>query len=323
MKLSSFENDVDPVIVQRGKEYFQTNKIKTVQETIESTFEFKVEGAKMYKVVVKLKEGKDSLLETTCDCPFESGPYCKHQVAAFYFLAENRVDTGDGVVFTSIRLALSNFYKNELIEMLVDLATKYPGERKAILSKYVDNRLYPDLRYLKMSFIEKIESTLKEKRHMDSYQVMDLTDDLAKLVDITSDIKNSETYFNVLLFFYTEVVMLREVTEDTFGSIDALLMYLVYEMKHRQSQPLMITHKQKLEVIISLYLTLDNRLYIKHTTDAVLLLSTFKDHMAEEDARTAFIRIIEKWMTICTKIGDEVNYEKLDELKGYVEMWDV
>ncbi|OJF94022.1 SWIM zinc finger domain-containing protein [Alkalibacterium sp. 20] len=321
MKLSTFENTVEPIIVERGLDYFRRNMIKEVLKKNESHFEFEVKGLKRYTVVVRLKEDKDTVSETSCTCPYETGPYCKHQVAAFYYLNENKVKDNDLIFFANIRLYLSRLYKNELIEMLIDLAEKYPAERKFLLSKHAIYRLYPDLRYLKMTFVETIVSYLGEEPIVDPYNIMDLTDDLAQVIDVAKEIDDAEVYFNTLFFFYTEVVMLKKVTDDKMGSLDPLLMYILYETKQRLSLITMVSHEQKLKIMIILDLTTDNQLYIQHMSDTVRLLSAFKDHLEEEDVRTSFISILHKKMDSCINIGDKRNYAELRELKSYVENW--
>ncbi|WP_423189265.1 SWIM zinc finger family protein [Alkalibacterium sp. f15] len=321
MQLSTFHNEIDPIIVERGLDYFRRNKIRKVLKKNESYFEFEVAGSKTYTAVVRLKEDKDTLSETTCTCPYDAGPYCKHQVAAFYYLNENKIQTDDGIFFANIRLNLSRLYKNELIEMLIDLAEKYPAERKYLLSKYALFRLYPDLRYLKMTFVETIVSVLGKGPVIDPYYIMDLTDDLAQIIDIAEEIEDAEVYFNIMFFFYTEVVMLKKMTNDTLGSLDALLMYILYDLKQRLSQTTMMSHTLKLKIIVSLDLTLSNDLFVQHMSESVKLISAFKDHMEEEEVRKRFISLLHKRMTICIQSGDEGNYADLLELKSYVEKW--
>ena len=117
MKLSRFENEVDPVILERGLEYFKRNKLKKVLKKDDTHFEFEVEGTKNYIVVVNFMDERDTLQETTCSCPYDQGPYCKHQVTAFYYLLENNMETEKGAVYGNLRLSLSRLYKNELIEI--------------------------------------------------------------------------------------------------------------------------------------------------------------------------------------------------------------
>lgn len=321
MKLSEFQKDIDTKILDRGMDYFKKEKILDVRKEDELCYTFTVQGTKRYTVIVKLKEDDDTLIETMCDCPYHTGPYCKHQVAAFFYLQYSAVAEGSDSNYANMRLSLSRLYKNELIEMLIDLSSKYPSEKNHLLTKHKKYRLYPDLRHLKMTFVEKIESYLKGGAKLNSYTLMDMTDDLAQLVDITKEIDDPNLYFNTQFFFYTEVVMLKDYTNDQFGSIDALLMYIIFEMKQSLTHYLTIKPAQKLNIISTMDLTLDQPLYHTHTRETVQLVSTFKDQLEEEAVRNRFITVVKKRMNSCIAAGDEQSYDRLNQLKSYVEKW--
>ncbi|OJF94014.1 hypothetical protein [Alkalibacterium sp. 20] len=82
----------------------------------------------------------------------------------------------------------------------------------------------------------------------------------------------------------------------------------------------MVSHAQKLKIMIILDLTTENQLYIQHISDTVRLLSALKDHL-EEEVRTSFISILHKKINACIKIGYKRNYAELRDLKNYVENW--
>lgn len=87
MKLNYFENDIERKIVVRGYEYYENNYVTSVKETEHNVFEAKVEGAELYTVEVELDE-QANIIDTQCDCPYDLGNYCKHQVAVFLTLRE-------------------------------------------------------------------------------------------------------------------------------------------------------------------------------------------------------------------------------------------
>lgn len=321
MKLSEFETEIDPVILERGLDYFKQDKIVDVKKEDDRHYTFTVEGTKPYTVTVTFGEDRNTISHTHCDCPYEKGPFCKHQVAAFYHLSVRLGLSSIGVNDTNLRLSLSRLYKNELIELLVNMATKYPSEQENLLMKHAKYRLYPDLRYLKMTFVEKIEFYLNARNDLNSYTLMDVTDDLAQVIDIAREINELVLFFNTQLFFYTEVVMLKEYTKDQFGSIDALLTYIIFEIKQRLAQNPLITPAKKFNIVITLELTLDHKLYHKHMQESVQVISAFKDYLEEELPRKRYVALIQKRMTLCKELGDAVNYKELEQLKQYVEQW--
>lgn len=321
MKLSNFENEVEPEILNRGLEYYRRNKLKKVLKKDDTYFEFEVAGSNNYIVTVNFEEDGDTLIETSCTCPYDQGLICKHQVTAFFYLLENKVETEKGTVYGNLRLSLSRLYKNELIEILMEQAAKYPAERKTMLSRFIDFRLHPDLRYLKMAFVDTIKSYLFAGHQLGSYELMDLTDDLAQITDIARKIEEDETYINTLFVFYTEALAIKTFTSDTLGSIDALLQYILYDLKQRLSQISRETQTEKLKLIISLDLTLAHDIYSDFMAEGILLASAFKDHLEEEDARKQFLFLLRTKMSHCITTGDEQHHAELLELKSYVERW--
>ena len=50
-------------------------------------YTFEIEGSENYQVAVQLNDFGD-IVYSECDCPYDFGPICKHEVAAYYELAE-------------------------------------------------------------------------------------------------------------------------------------------------------------------------------------------------------------------------------------------
>jgi hypothetical protein len=102
MTLQNFEEYVDEVIVRRGDEYFDTNAVIELEEIDEGRWSALVEGTEDYEVRVSLKG--DVIVESSCDCPFDHGPVCKHEVAVYYAIREH-VRGGDANFGTNVKPA--------------------------------------------------------------------------------------------------------------------------------------------------------------------------------------------------------------------------
>ena len=76
MELKTFENEMDPVIAARGRDYFRTGRIGTVEEIAPGLFHAAVDGTTLYDVDVRMR-GK-RVVSAACSCPYDKGPYCKH-----------------------------------------------------------------------------------------------------------------------------------------------------------------------------------------------------------------------------------------------------
>jgi hypothetical protein len=88
MKIQEFEPRIDERILLRGYEYFKNGKLTDLQnEGIR--FWATVHGTDDYRVEASVDEGGE-IVDSACDCPYVDGEYCKHEVALFYAIREQR-----------------------------------------------------------------------------------------------------------------------------------------------------------------------------------------------------------------------------------------
>ncbi|MDQ6481044.1 SWIM zinc finger family protein [Dyadobacter sp. LHD-138] len=90
MNLKNFQTQISPVILQRGKAYFDEGSVSILEEEENGVWCAEVEGSEVYSVEVELI-GNDEIEGYSCDCPHDAD-VCKHIVAVFYEL-KTRVKT--------------------------------------------------------------------------------------------------------------------------------------------------------------------------------------------------------------------------------------
>ena len=86
MQLFDFEKNITDVILSRGWDYYKYGYVKTINQD-KKLYTAIVEGTNDYSVTVELDED-GSILHSECNCPYDMGPYCKHEVAVFYALKD-------------------------------------------------------------------------------------------------------------------------------------------------------------------------------------------------------------------------------------------
>ncbi|GEK90695.1 SWIM zinc finger family protein [Alkalibacterium kapii] len=322
MRLTTFEDAIDPVILKRGLDYRRREKIMTVKKQSDTSFEFQVSGTKAYIVSVVFDEDRDTISSTECSCPYDRGPYCKHQVAAFYYLLENKSEYQGTISYEDLRLKLSHFYKNELIGLLIMQIKKYPAEKEILLNKYYTQRNYPDTTYIKREIREVINYYFDTyPTGLNSFHLMDLTDDLGELVDTARRLKGLVFYFDLSLYLYTEILILKSFTKDSMGSIDALLIYTLRDIGRKFTSIQGDTDKNKQTVFAIIEQAMQAPVYMKRLTHTVILLSTFKDHLVEPGARKIYLSLVDQTIEHCLTTNDKDNYERLNNIKQYVKKW--
>lgn len=159
MNLKNFENYIEKKILARGYDYYENNYVTSVEETEENVFEAEVEGTELYTVEVELDD-QANIIDTQCNCPYDMGDYCKHQVAAFLAVREmiNNLSKGQDQISQNsgdsesvyksqdsenrkapnIEKILSDRTKDELVEFLLDLASEYEEIKRRIELNFDD-----------------------------------------------------------------------------------------------------------------------------------------------------------------------------------------
>ncbi len=82
LTLDNFEQLLDPVIVDRGLDYFNEGTVHNLEQSSNGLWKAAVQGTGKYRVSVRTKESE--ILDWECNCPYNMGTVCKHVVATLY-----------------------------------------------------------------------------------------------------------------------------------------------------------------------------------------------------------------------------------------------
>lgn len=100
MNLLDFEKHMDGIILARGREYYRSDCVKSVEKKDKNNFTAVVAGTYDYKVTIGLGDDGDVLF-SDCDCPYDMGPHCKHEAAVLYALRETFKNDLAGLIVDS------------------------------------------------------------------------------------------------------------------------------------------------------------------------------------------------------------------------------
>lgn len=81
ISLSSFEQAIDEVILNRGLNYFTKGAVKEFAESSAGEFIARVYGSDVYTIHLTIKN--DKIVYQDCSCPYD-GEVCKHVVAVIF-----------------------------------------------------------------------------------------------------------------------------------------------------------------------------------------------------------------------------------------------
>lgn len=140
MNLTNFKNFIDKTILNRGYDYYLEGNVLESHELGDNEYRFYVQGSDDYGVVVKIDENGE-ILDSYCDCPYDFGPICKHQVAAYYELLERMNDMDDrergkATRQPEIQEVLQQLSKEDLIQIIVDITEKDLTLEKRLIVRY-------------------------------------------------------------------------------------------------------------------------------------------------------------------------------------------
>ncbi|HMQ70509.1 MAG TPA: SWIM zinc finger family protein [Ignavibacteria bacterium] len=94
MNFKNFEENIDKVILDRGKIYFKNGYVTSLEEKVSGIWNAEVEGSDDYKITIRCD--KNTIKSWDCDCPYDMGNICKHVAAAIYAIAEQKGITVKG-----------------------------------------------------------------------------------------------------------------------------------------------------------------------------------------------------------------------------------
>ncbi len=125
MNLKNFQQTVEPQITNRGFHYYEDGAIEDIEQVEKGIFVATVQGSEEYSVTLKIDK-QLNILSHSCDCPYDWGTVCKHEVAVMFYVKKEQLynqPIGNGPL-SKIKQDLQKLDKKELLEILVDLSQK-------------------------------------------------------------------------------------------------------------------------------------------------------------------------------------------------------
>jgi hypothetical protein len=136
VKLTSFEEYIDDIIIGRGKDYFLNGRVENAMLVDHGHYSALVSGSEDYQVNVSFND-QGEIIESTCDCPYDYGNFCKHQVAVFYTLNNEEPKPKKNVnKKEKIKDILEGLKKEELVKVILTITEDAPHIEKQLMMKY-------------------------------------------------------------------------------------------------------------------------------------------------------------------------------------------
>ncbi|MFB9759571.1 SWIM zinc finger family protein [Ectobacillus funiculus] len=224
MNINDFERRIDAVIVDRGYDYYLAGNIVEVYKLEDYEYIFEVEGNEVYEVIVKIDKNGE-ILHSDCDCPYDFGPVCKHQVAAYFELAEMlKGKEIEEETLPEIREVLNSLSKEELINIIIDISQKDKTLRNSLIATYQKNDGMLRVEQYKR-LLQSIVNKYTGREGFIAYrEVYDFVSELEGLLErIEDDVDNPISALDLVFLLLEESIEAFQYADDSNGEIGALV----------------------------------------------------------------------------------------------------
>ncbi len=224
--LSNFEAHFERVIIDRGRRYLVDRRITDIQEISPGEITAVVEGSERYLVRLSLATGSmepaDQLVtDISCSCPYDAGPYCKHEAALLFVLRERLPVTPNGTDRASrLKIVLARLTREELEEIILSHAGSDQIFALGLLTEYdadPANRVAADLRASIRSELERFRGSWGLIGYRDAFTAAEVFDRLFDQIDSHLARRAFRPAFDVTTAIVEEAAMAITYTDDSAG----------------------------------------------------------------------------------------------------------
>ena len=225
MTIRDFEECIDRVILGRGYEYYEDDHINDIYQEADGTYIFEVEGTEDYQVGVRVNDN-ESIIYSYCNCPYNYGPVCKHEVAAYFRLRdylnsenqEQRIRKKQ-----NIEEVLNTLTKQQLVELLLPAIKKDKVLEEKVLLQYGEVDITQELKKMERVVESLVNKYVDESGYI-YYGIEDeFIDKLWELVDYVEPLRGDEKKvflaLDMLILLLEKGIDLYESIEDDTGFI--------------------------------------------------------------------------------------------------------
>lgn len=135
MTLNNFEEKIDSRILERGLNYYQDDHIFSIEQIDQGIWEAIVSGTEEYEITVHLLN--HAIVRSSCNCPYDLGDYCKHEVAVFNFLKYSPLaKKPTSGKMQKVKTILDDFTPEELKTNFLEILKYHRNVRDEFLEDY-------------------------------------------------------------------------------------------------------------------------------------------------------------------------------------------
>ncbi|QTH45444.1 hypothetical protein J4772_14130 [Cohnella sp. LGH] len=225
MNIRHFENEIDRTILERGYGYYIEGNILEVLCQGKNQYFVQVEGSEVYEVEITIDES-GRIERSVCDCPYDLGSVCKHEVAAYYELRDILDDDSDieviqGPAVTHPKLAevLSALSKEQLIEDIVEMAQQDGVLKNSHILKYSQGSDAEELDRCKKLIAAIVKKYTGRGGFIEYRKVGSFAKEIAEVLEKAWETENVLLTTDIACLVLVEAVEAFQYADDSDGDI--------------------------------------------------------------------------------------------------------
>jgi len=228
MNIHNFETHINKTILDRGFNYYMDGRVVESYGLGDDKYVFYIEGSDDYEVTVEVGENGD-ILYSECNCPYDFGPVCKHEAAAYFQLVEilNQM-TSNGKVNgkpsrrSSLPEVLSALSKDELLEIIIDIVNDDEALENSLIVKYSNSG--QELESCQQ-LINAIVRKYKGRNGFINYRdIGAFTSEMESVAEKARTTQNPLLAVDIALLLLGEAINAFQYADDSGGDIGSLVM---------------------------------------------------------------------------------------------------
>ncbi|NHM31686.1 SWIM zinc finger family protein [Neobacillus terrae] len=228
MNIYNFSQEINKTILDRGYTYFEEGYIKETYKKGHNEYYFNIEGTEDYEVVVQIGDNGE-ILYSYCDCPFDSGPICKHQVAAYFELltlldaSHNSKPKVKSIKRPTIDEVLNNLSKEELVSIILEITDDNDTLKSSLIVRYSKGDAKDEFENRKKLIDSIVRKYYRKERFIHYREVSSFVREMETILE---KIENTEDVFlalDIAFLFLEKSIGAFQFADDSGGDIGFLV----------------------------------------------------------------------------------------------------
>lgn len=240
MNINNFKEYIDKTILRRGYDYYTDGNILDTCNEADNTYTFEVQGSEDYQVVVQLDDNGE-IIYSECNCPYDFGPTCKHEVAAYFELADhiskemNNKDKNANIAINNektkkkkykepeIKEVLSNLSKEKLIDIILDITQKDRTLKNSLIVRYSKGNSEQELKKCKKLIDSIVRKHLGREGFISYREAGYFARDMEELLEKVRETDDIILTLDIAFLVIDEGIEAFQYADDSDGDVGCLV----------------------------------------------------------------------------------------------------